>query len=150
MSNDTAADAGADDATEVARKAEIVQLLMGAGETARAVVATTLRENGAPSSAADMLWALATNEKPMTLREIAVRLGRDPSTVTLAADKLEGADLLERRPHPTDGRKRTLVLTDRGLDLWRALRNQLHASDMFTDLGRDEQLILLELLRRIR
>jgi Mn-dependent DtxR family transcriptional regulator len=106
----------------VARKPEIVQLLLGAGETASAVVATTLLESGAPSSASDMLWALATNGKPMTLREIASRLGRDPSTVTLAADRLEGADLVERRPPPTDGRKRTLVLTDRGIDLWRALR----------------------------
>ena len=150
MSNHTAVGARPDQATEVARKAEIVRLLMGAGETARAVVATTLRENGAPSSASDMLWALATNEKPMTLREIAVRLGRDPSTVTLAADKLEGADLVERRPHPTDGRKRTLVLTRGGLDLWRQLRDELHASNMFADLDRDQQLTLLELLRRIR
>ena|ERR1700712_1529191 len=149
MSNETAAGARLHHAADVARKAEIVQLLMGAGESARAVVATTLLENGATSSAADMLWALATNDKPMTLREIASRLGRDPSTVTLAVDKLEDADLVERRPHPTDGRKRTLVLTDRGLDLWRMLRDQLHASNMFADLDGDQQLTLLQLLRRI-
>lgn len=149
MSSEIKAGAGSSHGPDAMRKAEIIRLLMEAGETARAIVATALRDSGAPSSASDMLWALGTSKMPMTLREIAARLGRDPSTVTLTADKLETADLVARRPHPTDGRKRTLVLTDRGLDLWDTLRDRLHASSMFADLSADQQRTLLELLRHI-
>jgi DNA-binding MarR family transcriptional regulator len=146
MPSETKSGAGSADAL---RKAEIIRRLIEVGDTARAIVATTLRDSGAPSSASDMLWALATSEAPMTLREIAARLGRDPSTVTLTADKLETADLVTRRPHPTDGRKRTLVLTERGLGLWNTLRDRLHASDLLTELSADQQRTLLELLRHI-
>jgi DNA-binding MarR family transcriptional regulator len=136
--------------TDELRKAEIVRLLIEAGDGAREIIATTLRDNGAPSSAADMMWALATSDAAMTLRDTAAKLGRDPSTVTLAADKLEAAGIVARRPHPTDGRKRALSLTDEGADLWEAVRRNLHASRMLADLSTEEQLTLLELLRRIR
>lgn len=149
MPSETKAGAGSSHAPDTLRKAEIIRRLMEVGDAARAIVATTLRDSGAPSSASDMLWALATSETPMTLREIAARLGRDPSTVTLTADKLEAADLIARRPHPTDGRKRTLALTDRGLGLWGTLRDRLHASSIFADLSTDQQHTLLELLRHI-
>jgi DNA-binding MarR family transcriptional regulator len=138
------------DAVDMARKAEIVRLLIEVSEAARTVIASTLRDSGAPSSTSDMLWALATSQAPMTLREIAAKLGRDPSTMTLVADKLETADLVARRPHPTDGRKRTLALTDRGHALWDSLRARLHESSMFAGLTADQQDTLLELLRQLR
>jgi DNA-binding MarR family transcriptional regulator len=143
--------AGSGPAADALRKAEIVRLLMATGDTARSIIAATLRDSGGtPSSAADMLWALATSKTPMTLREIAAKLGRDPSTATLAADKLEAAGIVARHPHPTDGRKRILVLTGRGIELWHALRDELHASNMLADLNTDQQRDLLGLLRRIR
>jgi DNA-binding MarR family transcriptional regulator len=136
-------------AADVMRKAEIVRLLMETGDTAREIIATTLRENGAPPSASDTMWVLVTADAPMTLRDIAAKLGRDPSTVTLAVDKLETAGIVTRVPHPTDGRKRTLSITPAGLDLWEALRDSLHSSSMFADLDADEQQTLVELLRRL-
>ncbi len=137
------------DSTAAARKAEIVRLLIEAGDSAKAIVAATLREFDAASSVADTLWALATSVKPATLRDIASKLGCDPSTVSLAADKLEHAGLIARQPHPSDGRKRTLVLTEHGHTLWNTLRDRLHASHLFHGLGADDQLRLLELLRKI-
>ncbi|MBM2623586.1 MarR family transcriptional regulator [Actinoplanes sp. LDG1-06] len=130
------------------RKAEIVQLLIQLGDRARRVVSSTIQEFGAPESVAEALRVLGTSETPLTLRDLASRLGRDPSTVSLAADKLEHADLVVRVPHPTDGRKRVLQLTERGNVLWGTLQHRLHESNVFNDLDAAELKTLLELLRR--
>jgi MarR family transcriptional regulator, organic hydroperoxide resistance regulator len=52
--------------------------------------------------------------KPLTMSELAQRLHCDNSNVTGIADRLEAAGLVERRPHPSDRRVKTLVLTERG------------------------------------
>jgi DNA-binding MarR family transcriptional regulator len=52
--------------------------------------------------------------KPCTMSELAQALHCDNSNVTGIADRLEAAGLAERRPHPTDRRVKTLVLTERG------------------------------------
>jgi MarR family transcriptional regulator, organic hydroperoxide resistance regulator len=52
--------------------------------------------------------------KPLTMSELAQRLHCDNSNVTGLADRLEAAGLAERRPHPSDRRVKTLVLTERG------------------------------------
>ena len=52
--------------------------------------------------------------KPCTMSELAHALHCDNSNVTGIADRLEAAGLAERRPHPTDRRVKTLVLTERG------------------------------------
>jgi DNA-binding MarR family transcriptional regulator len=144
------AGAGPAHGADVVRKAEIVRLLIEKADASRTVIASTMRDSGVPNSTSDMLWALATIEVPMTLREIAAKLGRDPSTMTLVADKLEAANLIARRPHPTDGRKRTLVLTDHGHALWDTLRARLHDSRILAGLTTDQQHTLLELLRQLR
>lgn len=56
---------------------------------------------------------------PPTMREVAARFRCDPSTVSLAADKLQSVGLIARRPHPSDGRERTLVLTTAGTNCGR-------------------------------
>jgi DNA-binding MarR family transcriptional regulator len=70
---------------------------------------------------AELLWTLRPDEDPVPLRKLAARLHCDPSNVTLLSAKLEERGLAERRPHPRDGRVRTLVLTDAG----RAVRERL-------------------------
>ncbi|MBD0743989.1 MarR family winged helix-turn-helix transcriptional regulator [Streptomyces sp. CBMA152] len=135
---------------DVERKAEIVRVLMEVGSTVDAVVAEVLGEFGVPASVAGTLWALAPGTEPPTLREVAVRLRCDPSTVSLAADKLQSMGLVARQPHPVDGRKRTLVLTEQGHELWKALRTRLHASRLFAGLDEREQETLLALLTRMR
>jgi DNA-binding MarR family transcriptional regulator len=132
----------------VTRKAEIVQLLIELGDRTRTIVASTIHEFGAPESVAEALRILGTSDTPLTLRDLAHRLGRDPSTVSLAADKLEHADLVVRVPHPTDGRKRVLQLTEQGNALWGTLQRRLHESKLFDDLDAAELQTLLDLLRR--
>ncbi|ONI71732.1 hypothetical protein BWI15_16425 [Kribbella sp. ALI-6-A] len=131
-------------------KAAILELIVGLADSAQATIATTLREFDAPASVALPLRILALSEEPVTPRELARRLGRDPSTASLTADKLEAAGLIARRPHPDDGRKRVLVLTDRGRQLWSDMRDRLHESAVFERLTRPEQRQLLDLLTRMR
>jgi DNA-binding MarR family transcriptional regulator len=113
-------------------------------------VAQVLGEFGVPASVAGTLWALAPGTEPPTMRDVATRLRCDPSTVSLAADKLQSMGLVARQPHPADGRKRTLVLTEHGLELWEALRTRLHASGLFTGLDAQEQSTLLTLLTKMQ
>lgn len=84
------------------------------------------------------------------MRDVAARLHCDPSTVSLAADKLQGMGLVARQPHPADGRKRALVLTEQGHELWDELRTRLHDSRLFAGLDAQEQDTLLALLRKMR
>ncbi|MFE3262581.1 MarR family winged helix-turn-helix transcriptional regulator [Nocardia sp. NPDC059091] len=135
---------------DVERKAEIVRVLMQVANTANGVVAQVLSEFGVPASVASTLWALAPGTEPPTMRDIAARLRCDPSTVSLAADKLQSMELIARQPHPADGRKRTLALTEHGHELWEALRTRLHASGLFTGLDTQEQDTLLALLTKMQ
>ncbi|MEV5282859.1 hypothetical protein [Streptomyces sp. NPDC052811] len=58
--------------------------------------------------------------------------------------------LVARQPHPAEGRKRTLVLTDEGHELWEALRTRLHDSSLFAGLDAQEKDSLLTLLTNMR
>ncbi|MCO8277057.1 MarR family transcriptional regulator [Actinoplanes sp. TRM 88003] len=65
-------------------------------------------------SVANLVWLLRPDTDPLPLRKLAAQLHCDPSNVTLLSAKLEERGLAERRPHPRDGRVRTLVLTADG------------------------------------
>jgi DNA-binding MarR family transcriptional regulator len=148
-----ARDAKAQAATQRAdagRTAEIIRVLFEVGNAANVVVAQVLAEFEVTPSAAGLLWALAPGTGPLTMRDVATRLGCDPSTVSLAADKLESTGLIARQPHPADGRKRILALTDRGHELWEALSARLRASGVLAGLDAGEQRTLHTLLTKIR
>lgn len=49
-------------------------------------------------------------------REVAELLAVDRTTMVALVDGLQGAGLVERRPHRDDRRKNTVVLTDKGRD----------------------------------
>jgi DNA-binding MarR family transcriptional regulator len=66
-------------------------------------------------------WALRALDEPMSMSGLAERLGIDASYVTAIADQLEERGLIERQPHPTDRRIKSLVLTDEG----RRMRDQI-------------------------
>lgn len=128
----------------------MIRILLALADAARAVASEVLVEFDVTASAAGMLWALAPGGEPATLREIAGRLRCDPSTVSLTADKLEGLGLVVRRPHPKDRRKRTLVLTDRGCELWDAIGARLHGARLFTGLDTSELDALYRLLAQVQ
>jgi MarR family transcriptional regulator, organic hydroperoxide resistance regulator len=66
--------------------------------------------------------ALHQLDGPLTMGELAGRIGCEPSNVTFLVDRLEARGLVERRPHPRSRRSTQLVLTAAGLQL----RQELH------------------------
>ncbi len=51
---------------------------------------------------------------PMTMGELAAKLGIDAPYATLVVDELERQGLVERGPHPTDRRAKLVAATKRG------------------------------------
>ena len=54
---------------------------------------------------------------PQSMSALAGGWGCDASNVTWLVDRLEENGLVERRPHPTDRRVRTVALTPRGVEV---------------------------------
>jgi MarR family transcriptional regulator, organic hydroperoxide resistance regulator len=68
--------------------------------------------------------ACALNELdgPLAMRELAERMGCEPSNVTFVIDRLETRGLVERHPDPHSRRTKQLILTPAGEQLRRQLR----------------------------
>jgi DNA-binding MarR family transcriptional regulator len=102
---------------------------------------------------ADQFVLLATLARghALTQRQLARRMSSDPSTVRAMLVLLERRGLIERDPHPTDARARTVTLTSAGKrrfrQLW-AAGEQIRA-EMFGSLLPDEAEALVGMLRRV-
>jgi DNA-binding MarR family transcriptional regulator len=94
-------------------------------------------------------WALQALDQPMSMSALADRLGIDASYVTTIADQLEERGLIERQPHPTDRRIKSLALTAEGRHLKERLAADLWADVPVLDaLSRSERKQLHDLLTR--
>jgi DNA-binding MarR family transcriptional regulator len=95
-------------------------------------------------------WALHALDEPMSMSALAERLGIDASYVTTIADQLEERGLIERRPHPTDRRVKSLALTPQGRRLRERLTEELWAEvPMLDALSPVERDALRHLLDRV-
>lgn len=112
------------------------------------LVTQVLTEFDITPSVAGVLWTLDPSADPLTMREIAGRLGCDPSTVSLTADKLEEVSLIVRQPHPRDGRKRTLALTKNGDRLRATLGKRLSDAPVLAGLDSADRRTLVALLTK--
>ena len=94
--------------------------------------------------------ALFMLDAPMTMKDLGLRMGCDPSFVTSVADALEKHGLARREPSQRDRRSKNLVLTPEGS----TLRDRLCAELMTrapwcTTLDTGERRCLLGLLRKM-
>ena len=128
----------------------VLRRLTSVADATMAVIRDVLTDFGLTMSSAALLWALDPQGEPPTMRSLARTLGCDPSTVSLMADKLDAAGLLERRPHPTDGRMRILAPTDQGRTVWNALGSTLSRTSGLTALSSAELRTLDGLLARVQ
>lgn len=112
-------------------------------------IADALGASGLTKAQGGMLWMLAPSTPPIPMRELARRLQCDPSNITLLGDQLQAAGLVQRQPDPTDGRRRVLVLTDKGLALWSRLLERLQQRSALFTLTIEEQNQLLRLLKKV-
>lgn len=93
--------------------------------------------------------ALRELTTPLTLKELAVRMGCEPSNALVVIDQLEKQQLLERRPHPTDRRAKQLTLTGEGIKRREGLLESLREEEpLLIGLSVEEQAVLEGLLRR--
>lgn len=128
--------------------AALLELLTETASRAQAAASAAVAEFDLSPTAAAVLWNLKPGAEPPTMRTLAARLACDPSTISLTADRLQAAGLIERKPHPSDGRKRTLTLTDTGRDLWDTLSNRLHDTSALASLDATERRTLAALLTK--
>jgi DNA-binding MarR family transcriptional regulator len=83
---------------------------------------------------------------PMSMRELADALGIDPPNATVVVSELEAQGLVQRRPHPTDGRAKLVEATRKGKELARRADEILATPPPgLAGLGAEE----LETLRRL-
>ncbi|HEY2593709.1 MAG TPA: MarR family transcriptional regulator [Chloroflexota bacterium] len=89
-------------------------------------------------------------ERPISMRELARRLGSDPSNVTGLIDRLEARGLVERRPDARDRRIKGLALTAAGARLRERLFARLYSAPRsVAELSLRDQRCLKDVLERI-
>ena len=94
--------------------------------------------------------ALIMLEAPMTMKDLGLRMGCDPSFVTSVADALEKRGLARREPSQRDRRSKNLVLTPEGVALRDRLCTELSArAPWCTTLDTSERRCLLGLMRKM-
>ena len=94
--------------------------------------------------------ALFMLDAPMTMKDLGLRMGCDPSFVTSVADALERHGLARREPSPRDRRSKNLVLTPEGAQLRDRLCAELSArAPWCTSLDASERRCLLGLMRKM-
>lgn len=116
---------------------------------ATALTGTTnraLEEFGLSESTGALLWSITPEAEPVTMRQLAKKLNFDPSNISLLSTRLEDLGLVERRPHPSDGRSRILALTPEGNRVWHQLVERVLASSPLAKLTVAERLGLRDLL----
>jgi DNA-binding MarR family transcriptional regulator len=94
--------------------------------------------------------ALFVLDAPMTMKDLGLRMGCDPSFVTSVADALEKHGLARREPSQRDRRSKNLVLTPDGAKLRDRLCAELSArAPWCTALDTSERHCLLTLMRKM-
>jgi MarR family transcriptional regulator, organic hydroperoxide resistance regulator len=107
----------------------------------------TLAELELTISLADTLWQLDPAAGPLSRRQLADRLGCDPSNVTFLVDRLEQRSLVTRARAGEDRRVKALALTPAGIAIRNRLIATLAESPMFSRLTTAQQRELARLLR---
>ena len=94
--------------------------------------------------------ALFKLEAPMTMKELGLKMGCDPSFITTIADALEKHGLARREPSLLDRRSKNIVLTPEGVTVRDRLCQELTArAPWCTALDTGERRCLLGLMRKM-
>jgi DNA-binding MarR family transcriptional regulator len=94
--------------------------------------------------------ALVMLETPVTMKDLGLRMGCDPSFVTSVADALEKHGLARREPSIRDRRSKNIVLTAEGVKLRDRLCSELSArAPWCATLDTSERHCLLGLMRKM-
>ncbi|GAA3527076.1 hypothetical protein GCM10022222_07590 [Amycolatopsis ultiminotia] len=119
--------------------AELLDQVMSLSGRVAGIMRDGLEALDLTETLANLIWLVDPAVDPVPLRKLAVQLRCDPSNVTLLSTQLEEKGLAERRPHPRDGRVRTLVLTEKGADVRNRLLTLVTARSPLSVLDDAEQ-----------
>ena len=108
----------------------------------------TLEELDLTLPLADALWQLDPALGPLSRRELAERLGCDPSNVTFLVTRLERRRLVSRARGSRDRRVKALTLTPAGVEVRNRLIATIAASPIFGQLTNTQRRQLVGLLGR--
>jgi DNA-binding MarR family transcriptional regulator len=100
----------------------------------------------------ELLRLLAfTRHGELPLGKLGARLQVHPTSITSAVNRLETQSLVERHPHPTDGRTTLAVITDAGRDVVERATKVLN-DEVFSAIGLSEResTQLYKLLEKLR
>jgi DNA-binding MarR family transcriptional regulator len=88
---------------------------------------------------------------PAIMRDLGVQLGVSPRNMTAMVDAMEDAQLVVRRPHPTDRRATLIELSPRGArEAEQALEPRLDAmAELFVGFSAAEQQAFADVLVRL-
>ena len=135
-------------------KNDTTELVMAIGALIRRVRAN------APSEMHEFSWtqksvlARLEIQGPTTIADLARAEGVKPQSMSTALATLEELGLVERKPHPTDGRQVNIKLTTKAAALRRGSRDAKSAwlSEAIAKLPKHEQVILFkssEIIKRL-
>ncbi|MFL0578028.1 MarR family winged helix-turn-helix transcriptional regulator [Dietzia sp. 179-F 9C3 NHS] len=138
--------------TEAAQGMTVVTSVMRAHQILLARVEETLRPWNLSFPRYELLRLLAfsrTGSMPIT--KASERLQVHVTSVTSAMKRLLEAGLVERRPHPTDGRTTLVEITDAGRDVVAEATEALNAG-VFAEPGMSdaEQVALIDAIATLR
>jgi DNA-binding MarR family transcriptional regulator len=138
------------DKSEKERLNELVEAFTELGPTWVRWVNTCLPDDAVSYVRMRLLTTLLT-EGEQSMGQIAAGLCVTPRRVTSLVEALEPDGLVERRPHPTDGRSTLVALTDAGLKAqhlgWKQHRSEV--AEAFGDLSIAQQEQLLTISRSL-
>ena len=136
------------DDDELMRVHALVQQFLGLNELMRRHFAARCEEFDLTPVQARVLRELASG--PLTMGDLAGRLGCDASNVTGLSDRLSAQGLVERQPSEADRRVKVLVLSPEGELVHRRLWQRLMTdSPMSKGLSRKQQLSLHRLMAQL-
>ena len=112
-----------------------VTSVMRAQQLMQARVDAVLRPLGLTFARYELLVLLHFSRRgALPVTKASLRLQVHPTSVTNAVDRLEAAGLVQRRPHPSDGRTTLVAITDEGRELALTATGQLNR-EVFSQPG---------------
>ena len=137
------AEPGADEELNQQIAEALSQLLRSAHDLAQGIA-------GGLGLAASDVMALLKLEAPMTMKDLGLKMGCDPSFVTSIADALESHGLARRELSQRDRRSKNIVLTEEGEKVRERVCGELFArAPWSTTLDVGERRCLLGLMRKM-
>lgn len=98
-----------------------------------------------------LLFALRKSDG-QSQKELAEKMHIKPATITVMLGRMEKADLVERRPDPSDQRISRVYLKERGREVLKKLEETMSEieAQCFANFSEEERILLRRLLMQMR